>query len=578
MSVRKKILAATVLLVGGALALPALSRADVLVDLDDIRPEKLYLSGFALDREQEIEIEAVGFRYRHRSGASDISPTWILDADTREVVWSARRADSKKANHRLREYKDEIELPAGRYEVYFSSYPYPGEGRRVYGFGDLISDIFWDDDDGWEHDDFDRACRDCYVTVRGEGRPLAAEEIMNAQGEAQSAALISAVRLGDGHYESFGLTLDREMDLEFYAIGEADRGCTYDGCWLVDTKTRQRLWTFDYRHSDGAGGAKKNRRTREVLTLPAGSYALFCATDGTHHFGDWNTAPPHDPFHWGVTVRAADPEMASHVTVGNYENIEAEDVIVELTRLRDSRHERGGFTLNKPMKLRVYAIGEGEDGDMFDYGWIIDADTRETVWEMEYRDTEHAGGAAKNRMIDAIIELDAGDYIACAATDGSHSYRDWNDAAPYDPKHWGLTLATADGDRQGVTSFDELDDPSVLVRIIGVGDDEYEQERFTMASDGTVRIYALGEAKNRRMYDYAWIEDDRGRVVWEMTSRNTEHAGGSRKNRVFNDTVALDRGEYTVYYESDGSHSADGWNEQPPRDRWSWGVTVKVEK
>ncbi|MBN1269584.1 MAG: hypothetical protein JXB04_08355 [Kiritimatiellae bacterium] len=578
MPVRQKILAAIVLLAGGALALPHASPADVLVDMHDIRPEKLYLSGFALDREQEIEIEAVGFRYRHRTGVSDISPAWILDADSREVAWTARRADSERASRRLREYRDEIRLPAGRYEVYYSSYPYPREGWRIYGFGDLISGIFRGDDDGWDRDDFDRACRDFHVTVSGEGRPLDAEEIMNAQGRAQSAALISAVQLEDEHYESFGLKLDREMALEIYAIGEADRDGCYDCCWLIDTETRKRVWTFDYRHSDRAGGAKKNRSIMDVVTLPAGSYALFCVTDDTHHFGEWNTAPPHDPFHWGVTVRAADPEMASHVSVGDYENIAAEDVIVELTRLRDSKHERGGFTLSKPMKLRVYAIGEGEDGDMFDYGWIIDADTRETVWEMEYRDTEHAGGAAKNRMIDAIIELDAGDYIACAATDGSHSYRDWNDAAPYDQNHWGLTLTTADGGRQGVTSFDELDDPSLLVQIVGVGDDEYEKERFTLESDGEVRIYALGEAENRRMYDYAWIEDDRGRVVWEMTVRNTEHAGGARKNRVFNNTVALDRGEYTVYYESDGSHSAEGWNEQPPRDRWNWGVTVKAVK
>jgi hypothetical protein len=78
------------------------------------------------------------------------------------------------------------------------------------------------------------------------------------------------------------------------------------------------------------------------------------------------------------------------------------------------------------------------------------------------------------------------------------------------------------------------------------------------------------------MYDYAWIEDDRGRVVWEMTYRKTDHAGGARKNRIFNDTISLDAGEYAVYYESDGSHSFKGWNAKPPSDRWNWGVTIRM--
>ena len=67
------------------------------------------------------------------------------------------------------------------------------------------------------------------------------------------------------------------------------------------------------------------------------------------------------------------------------------------------------------------------------------------------------------------------------------------------------------------------------------------------------------------MDDYAWIEEaGTGRVVWEMTYRMTEHAGGAKKNRMFNDTIRLDKGEYVVYYETDGSHSYEDWNASPP--------------
>ena len=80
---------------------------------------------------------------------------------------------------------------------------------------------------------------------------------------------------------------------------------------------------------------------------------------------------------------------------------------------------------------------------------------------------------------------------------------------------------------------------------------------------------------DNEMYDYAWIEDDRGKVVWEMTYRKTDHAGGAKKNREYGGELKLDAGEYTVYFESDGSHSFNRWNARPPDDFLNWGVTLK---
>lgn len=79
------------------------------------------------------------------------------------------------------------------------------------------------------------------------------------------------------------------------------------------------------------------------------------------------------------------------------------------------------------------------------------------------------------------------------------------------------------------------------------------------------------------MHDYAWIEAaPTGRVVWEMTYGVTEHAGGAKKNRVFDDTLRLEAGEYVVHYESDGAHSAERWNASPPSDPTGWGVTIRM--
>ena len=79
------------------------------------------------------------------------------------------------------------------------------------------------------------------------------------------------------------------------------------------------------------------------------------------------------------------------------------------------------------------------------------------------------------------------------------------------------------------------------------------------------------------MYDFGRIDNDEtSRQVWEMTWRNTDHAGGARKNRVFDDTIVLDSGTYEVHYVTDGSHSFNDWNASRPRDAMNWGITVSV--
>ena len=84
----------------------------------------------------------------------------------------------------------------------------------------------------------------------------------------------------------------------------------------------------------------------------------------------------------------------------------------------------------------------------------------------------------------------------------------------------------------------------MLASIDMVGDDEHKSEHFELAKDSAIRVYAIGEGEREGMHDYAWIKAaPTGRVVWEMTYRVTEHAGGAKKNRVFNDTLHLEAGE-----------------------------------
>jgi hypothetical protein len=196
-------------------------------------------------------------------------------------------------------------------------------------------------------------------------------------------------------------------------------------------------------------------------------------------------------------------------------------------------------------------------------------------------DTYHAGGAQKNRMIDEIITLPKGDYLAYYQTDGSHAYDDWNDDPPFDEEHWGLSVMGAGEkfDPKSVSSFSEEADKDVIAQIIKVSDNKHLRKTFTLTKPTKARVYAIGEGEDREMYDYGWIEDaNTGQTVWEMTHNMTINAGGARKNRMVNTTILLDKGDYELCYNSDASHSFNDWNADPPEDRIHWGITLYKEQ
>src|SRR3989442_15846994 len=59
-----------------------------------------------------------------------------------------------------------------------------------------------------------------------------------------------------------------------------------------------------------------------------------------------------------------------------------------------------------------------------------------------------------------------------------------------------------------------------------------------------------------------------------MQSDQPDPAGGADKNRMFDGVVTLPAGNYVLRYRSDGSHSYDDWNADPPDDPESWGISV----
>ena len=58
-------------------------------------------------------------------------------------------------------------------------------------------------------------------------------------------------------------------------------------------------------------------------------------------------------------------------------------VIAEIKQVLDNEDRTVLFNLPSNQEVRIFAIGEGEPGKMYDYGWIEDVDKGALVWEMQ---------------------------------------------------------------------------------------------------------------------------------------------------------------------------------------------------
>jgi hypothetical protein len=460
--------------------------------------------------------------------------------------------------------------------VYYAAYPEPNDGVESFGdFMELLSSKIFDGRrSGREYNDLS-------ISVHGHGKAVGREGVDRWQQDLKKSAVVSLTALWDNDYVHQGFVLEKPTEVTIYALGETQDESMDDYGWIINAKTGKRVWEMNDRDLKSAGGARKNRMSRETLQLPAGQYVAYFVTDGSHSSREWNAPPPYDPSFWGLTVWVNDEAQRKYAKTFDYKPAEEKSVIADITRLGDHESRSKPFTLKKGMDVRIYALGEGRDREMSDYGWIVDASTRRTVWRMEYDETSHAGGDKKNRLVDKVIHLDKGSYVVHFVTDDSHSYHHWNSSPPFDPEHWGIMVSGVDDwfDPKDVSAVEERDDSSVLVSILRVGSDERRRKEFSISQATDVRVYAVGEGRDGEMYDYAWIEDaNAGKVVWKMKYRTTDPAGGASKNRLFNGTISLPAGRYIVFYETDDTHAYNDWNDTPPDDPEGWGVTISLAK
>ncbi len=500
---------------------------------------------------------------------------WILDASTRQVIWKMTVDKTKEMkNEFLRSADESIKLKPGRYEVYFAAFPIAILKRDYRDLGDFVDGLL----SGFKKNKTFQRYADrwgIWISVAEKDQ----DKIGLVPMDGSKDAIVSIKYTGDDEYIQEGFTLSGRTRVRIYALGEGVDGDMYDYGWIINDNSGETVWEMKYRDTKWAGGAEKNRLADENITLPAGDYIVTYVTDDSHSYNNWNMLPPLDPRFWGITIWPEDPSILSSGRVKKYLPRISREPIISISRVGDDYFEERGFRLNHAADVRVRCLGESSGRVFVDGGYIVDASTYERVWEMTRRNTRHAGGASKNRMFDGIVKLDKGIYEVFYYSDDSHSYRSWNDAAPYNPSAWGITIWGGSGFKEDwVEPYDESDDKDVLVSLVKMYDDERRREKFTLKREARVRIYALGEGDRNELYDYGWIEDQDGDIVWKMRPEECHSAGGAIKNRMVNQVIDLPAGTYTAYYRTDGSHSFERWNDDPPFDPVHWGISVRLEE
>jgi hypothetical protein len=554
------------------------------LEINDIELDRVKSAGFSLSEKKEISIYAVGSgekTYKKDRDASFMSDpgnmfayAWILNAKSREMVWRMSYENSRenRGKQYTRVFKGDIALDAGDYEVYYSAkkpdYAIFDDG--FFSLGRFFNKLFKDEDfyeetrDSWE------------IEIRGIDAIVHPDGISKYHKAIKDQAIVSMTDLDDSEFRQEGFKLKKGAKLEIYAVGETHGSDVFDYGWIVNAENSEKIWETLPDKGDYAGGAIKNTYWRETIYLESGSYWVYFVMDDSHSSDNWNANPPYDPDFYGITISWASKKFDPTIV----EPLIKQKVtpIIELTRLGDDEFVQEGFKLSSPMQLRIYALGEGRSGEMFDYGWIIDLQTGEKIWEMTYNRTRNAGGADKNRLVDEVITLAEGSYMVYYVTDGSHSYRNWNSAPPYNPTNWGITIYPADP-KINLKNIEKLEKEllaeNIISQIIRVRDGRLYRERFELDKKTSIRIYAIGEGDWDEMYDHGWIEDSRnGKKVWEMTYDETRWAGGAKKNRKVDEVIQLPAGRYLLFYNTDGSHSFNDWNADPPDDPIHYGIIL----
>lgn len=405
---------------------PAPTRVDdgALIRVDRVGDSVFRRIGLDLTVPARFRIRAEGEYSSSGKGFAD--DAWIEERDGCERVWEMTLVNTEQAGgaEKNRIFDAEVAIDPGRYVVCYAS-------------DDSHAWEAWNanppyDPDGWG------------IELIPSG-PLPAGVARVSPNLPEENVVVRIDRVGDGEFRAEGFRLRHAADFCARGLGEWDKSNDrfLDFGWIEDAYTLQTVWSMAGKPGVYAAGEARNRLVQDRVQLAPGAYRVCYVSDEAHSFAGWSNYPPYDPEAWGLALRGINGFSPDWVEPMKED--EGDRAIVRLAPLRDDQSRTVRFKVSERMQVKLIAVGEGDDDEMNDYGWLQREPGGETVWEMRYRDTTNAGGSAKNRREERVLTLEPGDYALHFETDDSHAFGSWNTSPPDDPQLWGVTLIELPG-------------------------------------------------------------------------------------------------------------------------------------
>ncbi len=565
----------------------------VLVTIDGISAAGAHEQDFALSAPTRLLVRSEGLA--DSKGTVFLAQGWILDLNSRKPVWSLSQAHGRYVD-KTGDWsaQEDVTLPAGIYCAWFAAeggnVPL-NETIKVLGLpigkieGNVGHMVRWNEKGSpslWG------------LWIQAEEAGAETAPLPASLPGPDPGADLRFLGLPDRTAKRAEIDCRVPVALQVHFTGEysAAARAFADVAMITDRATWRRVWEPDRDSTQCAGGDQKNRVFRGTVRLAPGSYLLTVLTDGSHAPGDWNAPPPWDPDSWGVSLTAEGSDRSGWRIVPDA-GLPAP--VITIDRVGDNQCIRRPFLVSRPVRALVRSYGErASDGGWADHGWIERASDLEAIWIPDQDRSSFAGGAAKNRLVESVVDLKPGAYELCFATDDSHAFGDWNAEEPWEPEAWGITLAELgsgswtpenSGERTkgaaasekptGAVRAGSETNPPTQVALAPVGSSQHLVKRFDITQPAKVLLVAEGEGRDGDLTDYGWlVEESTGRTVWTMKYDDTVPAGGAEKNRLVRTELSLPTGSYALHFQTDDSHAYGDWNETLPLQPELWGVTL----
>jgi len=272
---------------------------------------------FRVKKATSVLVHALG----ERSGGTWADFGWIETRSTLEPVWDMDSIPSFPAGgaSKNREIESVVDLPVGSYNLCYAtddSHSYPD----------------WNTDPPYDPEDWGISL----TTVSGHSSDI----VVGETPDDPIAVSLAPVKSGQHLVKRF--TSEGNTRVLLIAVGEGVEDEMADYGWLERVDTGERVWEMRIEETHWAGGAKKNREQRLVLTLPAGTYALHYETDDSHAYDDWNAVPPRQPQLWGVTLIELPPGM-NYTPRYKSESLSTDDDAPSFHIIYDGGEEKGSM-------------------------------------------------------------------------------------------------------------------------------------------------------------------------------------------------------------------------------------------